>query len=160
MPFEEDDPMNCLGRTMMMGLYEELAEDSGNGHITLYFDDRFSEDGTISMERPHVSATVYSREYGDIPGYDNQEDLGFEALSDLYKVGLGVLQINGSEDIDGLSYEQLEQWGEEIEERYSEKSSGPSSEYLRKQGYAMSEEASDLKIEEQMSDESTDFYVA
>lgn len=159
MPFEDDDSMNCLGRTLMVGLYEELSEGSTDGHITVYFDDKFAEDGTVSIESPHVTATVEGTEYGSIPGYDTEEELGFEALSDLYKVGLGIKQIDGSEDIDNLSYEQLEEWGNEIKEKYSDETSGSSSEYMRRQGYAMSEEASEGMVVEEMSEESTDFYV-
>lgn len=146
-PVEEEDPLNCLGRTLMVGMYDELSEGQSDSHISVYFDDKWSEDGTAAMKKPHVTATVNGTEYGT-PGNSKDNELPMSSLADLYKVGLGVQVFNGDEDIEGLEYGKLQEWGQEIEETYSKETEGPDSEYLRRQGLLMQQDAEQARMKD------------
>ncbi|EGQ43573.1 MAG: hypothetical protein J07AB43_15640 [Candidatus Nanosalina sp. J07AB43] len=160
LPFEEEDSVNCLGRALLTGMYDELASEGDGSKVTIYFDENFAEDGTTELKYPHVTVTVDCVEYGGVPENaepDNKLDL--EALADLYKVGLGVKQLEHDEGIEDLDYGDLEHWGDEINEKYSASEEDGGSEYLRKQGYQMRQEAEKRRIEEENSDDSTDFII-
>lgn len=160
LPFEEGDEMNCLGRALMIGMYDELSSGVSDSGITIYFNDKFADDGTTELKYPHVSVSVDGVEYGGVPeNSDPDNELDLDALADLYKVGLGVMQLEEENDLEGLSYQQLETWGDEIESRYDAPKEEGGSEYLRRQGYQMSQEAEERRIEEQNSDDSTDFII-
>lgn len=146
-PVEDEDPLNCLGRTLMVGMYDELSGGESDSHVTVYFDDKWAEDGTATMKKPHVTATVNGTEYG-AQGSEKDADLPMSSLADLYKVGLGVQVFNGEEDIEGLGYGDLEEWGEEIEESYSDETEGPNSEYLRRQGLLMQQDAEEAQMKD------------
>lgn len=160
-PVEEDDLLNCLGRTLMVGMYDELSEGESDSHISVYFDDKWSEDGTAAMKKPHVTATVNGTQYG-APGSDKDTELPMSSLADLYKVGLAVKVFNEETEIKDLSYEQLHEWGSEIEEKYSEDEVGYSSEdaenlnseYLRRQGLLMQQDAEDAQMKDSIGGDS------
>jgi hypothetical protein len=146
-PVEEEDPLSCLGRALMVGVYDELSGGRSDSHITVYFDDKWSEDGTATMKKPHVTATVNGTEYG-AQGSEKDADLPMSSIADLYKVGLGVQVFNQGEDIEGLDYDELYEWGEDIEETYSEETEGPNSEYLRRQGLLMQQDAEEAQMKD------------
>ncbi|PSH00723.1 MAG: hypothetical protein BRC30_02055 [Nanohaloarchaea archaeon SW_7_46_7] len=169
-PVGKDDALNCLGRALMVGMYDELSEGESESHISIYFDDKWSEDGTSTMKRPHVTATVDGTEYGR-PGKKKDTDLPVSSLKDLYKVGLAVQVFNEGTEIDDIGYEQIHEWGGEIENTYSKDSnnhefdesySGESenldSEYLRRQGLLMQQDAEEARMEDSIGGD--DVYIA
>lgn len=146
-PVEEDDPLNCLGKTLMVGMYDELSGGESSSGINIYFNDRWSEDGTAAMKEPHVTATVNGTEYG-VPGSQKDNELPVSSLADLYKVGLGVKMFEEDEEIEGLDYKELQEWGEDIEATYSKETEGPHSEYLRRQGLLMQKDVEEAHMKD------------
>ncbi len=157
-PVEDDDSLNCLGRTLMVSMYDELSEGESDSYVSVYFDGKWSEDGTEVMKDPHVTATVDGNEYGSLD-IDKDADLPMSSLADLYKVGMAVQVFNEDEDIEGLDYETIQEWGSEIEDRYSENNENQysdnehASEYLRRQGLLMQQDAEEAQMKEELGGE-------
>ena len=171
-PVEEDNPLNCLGRALMVGMYDELSEGVSDSHVNIYFDGKWGEDGTKTMKHPHVTTTINGEEYG-LSGSNKDAELSTESLSDLYKVGIGVKILDEGIAIDGLDYEELCDWGEEIELKYSgegeetyadgeleepEQYRGLESEYMKTQGVLMQQDAEKASMEDSIGGD--DVYIA
>jgi hypothetical protein len=99
------------------------------------------------MKEPHVTATINGTEYG-VPGSQKDNELPVSSLADLYKVGLGVKMFEEDEEIEGLDYKELQEWGEDIEATYSKETEGPHSEYLRRQGLLMQKDVEEAHMKD------------
>lgn len=158
LPVKDDDRLNCLGRTIMVGLYNELLGD-GDAELNIYYNEKFDhENGGTVMKRPHVTASINGTEYGRLDGYKDDEQVPLDAMEDVYKVGLGFTVLELGEDIEGVNYDQLEDWGNEIWQEYDEETPGPDSSYLHRQGHAMKGEAREEKQKKSMGGSDTDIY--
>lgn len=171
-PVEDGDPLNCLGRALMVGMYDELSEGRSDSHVNIYFDGKWGEDATEVMKKPHVTTSVNGREYG-FSGPKKDAELPTETLSDLYKVGLGVKVLNEGVEIDDLDDEELHDWGRKIELKYSaegeetyadgepedpEQYRGLESEYLKTQGVLMQQDAENASMADSIGGD--DVYIA
>jgi len=171
-PVEEDDPLNCLGRALMVGMYDELSDGESDSHVNIYFDGKWGENGTETMKQPHVTTSINGEEYG-LSGSNRDAELPTKSLSDLYKVGLGVKVLNEDVVIEDLGHEELHDWGKEIELKYSgegeetyadgeledpEEYRGLESEYLKTQGVLMQQDAKEAHMVDSIGGD--DVYIA
>lgn len=151
----KDGAINCLGRTLRASIYAEAVNDHSDISANIYFRWEDSE-----VANAHVTPVIDGEEYG-LEGVGKPNNVPADAISDLYKVGLGVKMIDGDPSernelmSQGLGYEQLEEWGKEIRDKYSEKGPGPNSEYLEVQGMEMEQEAKEAN-----SDYENDIFIA
>jgi hypothetical protein len=153
-------------------MYDELSEGRSDSHVNIYFDGKWGEDATEVMKKPHVTTSVNGQEYG-FSGPKKDAELPTKSLSDLYKVGLGVKVLNEGVEIDDLNDEELHDWGEKIELKYSaegeetyadgepedpEQYRGLESEYLKTQGVLMQQDAENASMADSIGGD--DVYIA
>lgn len=148
---DDGESLNCLGKTLRLSMYAEVIDDVDSVSSHIYFEEE-GEGEDLVFNKPYITPLIDGEEYGS-KGPGKPEAVPTEALADLYKVGLGVKMIDGElekkqELIEaGLNYDILEEWGEGINEKYSQETEGPTSRYLSVQGGMMEEEAPEAESE-------------